>query len=276
MTDGFLALRSHYLFISDFCNVGRPNEKGVVERLVGYIRKNFLVPVPRVSSWQELNDRLMVDCQRRLEERQSFLPLPSVAFEACRIEERHVSSLSAVAFKNNSYSVPIDYAYREVMLKAYVFDLKICYKNEVIACHSRSYGQQEFICDPLHYIPLLQHKPGGLDNARPFASWNVPACFNTLRQKLESRSGHAGKREYILILQLLRDFTLGELRSAIETALEHNCPNYEAVKMIVTSLREPFWEAVPLSSERLSRLPRINLETTDAREYQLLLSGGMA
>ena len=292
LTDGFLALRSHYLFISDFCNVGRPNEKGVVERLVGYIRKNFLVPVPRVSSWQELNDHLMEDCQRRLsskasgkdktvgelldEERQSFLPLPSIAFEACRIEERHVSSLSAVAFKNNSYSVPIDYAYREVMLKAYVFDLKICYKNEVIACHSRSYGEQEFICDPLHYIPLLQHKPGGLDSARPFTSWDLPACFNVLRQKLEARSGHAGKREYILILQLLRDFTLGELRSAIETALEHNCPNYEAVKMIIVSLREPFWEAVPLSSERLSRLPRINLETTDAREYQKLLSGGVA
>jgi hypothetical protein len=163
-----------------------------------------------------------------------------------------------------------------VTLKAYVFDLKICYKNEAIACHSRSYGQQEFICDPLHYIPLLQHKPGGLDSARPFTSWDLPACFNVLRQKLESRSGNAGKREYILILQLLRDFTLGELRSAIETALEHNCPNYEAVKMIVISLREPFWEAVPLSSERLSRLPRINLETTDASEYQKLLSGGVA
>jgi transposase len=292
LTDGFLALRSHYLFISDFCNVGRPNEKGVVERLVGYIRKNFLVPVPRVSSWQELNDRLIGECQKRLsskvsgkdktigelldEERGGFLPLPPVAFEACKTEERHVSSLSAVAFKNNSYSVPIDYAYREVTLKAYVFDLRICYKDEVIACHPRSYDQQEFICDPLHYIPLLQHKPGGLDSARPFASWDLPACFNVLRQKLESRSGNAGKREYILILQLLRDFTLMELRSAIETALEHNCPNYEAVKMIILSLREPAFEAVPLSEEKLMGLPKLHLETTDASSYRTLLAGGGA
>jgi len=292
LTDGFLALRSHYLFTSHFCNVGRPNEKGVVERLVGFIRKNFLVPIPRVASWDELNEHLLGECQKRLsskasgkdktigelleEERGSFLPLPPVPFEACRIEERHVSSLSAVAFQNNSYSVPIDYAYREVTLKAYVFDLKICHKNEVIASHPRSYLQQEFICDHLHYIPLLQHKPGGLDSARPFASWDLPACFQVLRQKLESRSGNAGKREYILILQLLRDFTLPELRSAIEKALEHNCLNYESVKMILLSFREPSWEALPLSAERLSRLPRVYLETTDASNYQRLLTGGVA
>lgn len=291
LTDGFLALRSHYLFISDFCNVGRPNEKGVVERLVGYIRKNFLVPVPRVSSWEELNDRLIEECQKRLlskvsgkdktigelldEERVSFLPLPPEPFEACRTEERHVSSLSMVTFKNNSYSVPVRYAYREVTVKAYVFDLKICHKNEVIASHQRSYGQQEFICDPLHYVPLLEHKPGGLDSARPFTSWDLPACFNVLRQKLESRNGNAGKREYILILQLLRDFTLMELRSAIETALDHNCPNYEAVKMIILSFREPSWEVIPLSSERLMGLPKLHLEITDASSYQTLLAGGV-
>jgi hypothetical protein len=292
MTDGFLALRSHYLFTSYFCNVGRPNEKGVVERLVGYIRKNFLVPIPRVSGWEELNNHLLEECKKRLssktsgkeqtigelldEERGSFLPLSPVPFEACRLEERHVSSLSAITFKNNSYSVPVRYAYREVTVKAYVFDLRICYKNEVIACHPRSYLQQEFICDPLHYIPLLEHKPGGLDSAKPFASWDLPACFNVLRQKLESRSGNAGKREYILILQLLRDFSLPDLRKAMEKALEHNCANYEAVKMILLSLREPAFEAIPLSSEKLMGLPRLHLETTDTSSYRTLMAGGGA
>lgn len=292
LTDGFLALRSHYLFTSYFCNVGRPNEKGVVERLVGYIRKNFLVPIPRVASWEELNNHLLEECQKRLlskvsgkdktigelleEERGSFLPLPPEPFDACRIEERHVSSLSTVTFKNNSYSVPVRYAYREVTVKAYVFDLRICFKNEVIACHPRSYFQQEFICDPLHYIPLLEHKPGGLDSARPFASWDLPACFNVLRRKLESRTGNAGKREYILILQLLRDFSLPELRCSIEKALEHNCANYEAVKMILLSLREPAFEAIPLSSEKLMGLPRLHLETTDTSSYRTLLAGGGA
>ena len=290
LTEGFLALRSHYLFTSYFCNVGRPNEKGMVERLVGYVRRNFLVPIPKVGSWEELNEHLREQCQARLslkasrkdktigelleEERSSFLPLPPVAFEACKIEERHVSSLSVVTFKSNSYSVPVKYAYREVTVKAYVFDLRICHKNEVIAFHQRSYGQQEFICDPLHYLSLLEHKPGGLDSAKPFASWELPACFNVLRQRLESQNGNAGKREYILILQLLGDFTLPELREAIEKALEYNCATYETVKMILFSLREPAFEAVPLSSEKLIGLPKLHLETTDASSYRTLLAGG--
>jgi transposase len=66
LTDGFLALRSHYLFTSRFCNVGRANEKGVVERLVGYVRRNFLVPVPRCASWDALNGYLLDQCRQRL------------------------------------------------------------------------------------------------------------------------------------------------------------------------------------------------------------------
>jgi len=290
LSAGFLALRSHYLFASYFCNVGRPNEKGVVERLVGYVRKNFLVPVPRVGSWEELNGYLLEQCRKRFsqkasgkektigelleEERGSFRPLPPVAFEACRTEERHVSSLSMVAFQNNSYSVPTAYAYREVTVKAYVFQLELCHKEAIIAVHQRSYGRAELLCDPLHYLPILEHKPGGLDSAKPFVSWELPICFAILRQRLESRNGNAGKREYILILQLLRDFTLTELRQAIEKALEYNCANYEAIKMILLSLREPEWEALPLSSEKLMGLPKLHLQTTDVSCYQTLLAGG--
>ncbi len=93
-------------------------------------------------------------------------------------------------------------------------------------------------------------------------------------QRLESRNGNAGKREYILILQLLGDFTLPELREAIEKAPEYNCATYETVKIILFSLREPAFEAVPLSSEKLMGLPKFHLETTDASSYRTLLAGG--
>jgi transposase len=58
LTDGFLRLKSHYLFESHFCRVRKPNEKGAVENLVGYSRRNFMVPVPKVESFSELNERL--------------------------------------------------------------------------------------------------------------------------------------------------------------------------------------------------------------------------
>jgi transposase len=287
LTDGFLALRSHYLFRSHFCNVGRANEKGVVEQLVGYARRNFMVPVPRFSSFEELNRHLLDQCRKRLsqkacgkdktigelleEEQRTFLPLPSEPFDACRLEYRKATSLSLVRFKRNSYSVPVEYAYRDVTVKAYVDRIKISHKDRAIASHERCYGKDKYIFDPVHYLPLLERKPGGLDGALPFVSWELPGCFETLRRYLEARSGNAGKREYVLILQLLRDFGVSEVRRAIERALEYNCINFESIKMLVLSGREPRFEAVRLSPERLECLPRVRIESPDCSRYRRLM-----
>jgi transposase len=290
LTDGFLALRSHYLFSSHFCNVGRPNEKGVVERLVGYVRRNFLVPIPRFASWEALNSHLLDQCRKRLsrkaavkdqtigelldEERGTFLPLPAVPFDACRIEPRKVTSLSLVRFKTNSYSVPVEYAYRGVTVKAYVFHLEICHKDAIITCHERCYEKNEFVFNPVHYLPLLRRKPGGLEGAMPFTSWELPDCFKTLRRYLEARDGCAGKREYVLILQLLRDFRVSEIKRAIERAFEYGCVTFESIKMLVFSSREPSFETIRLSPEQLAVLPKVHIADADASCYRDLLRGG--
>jgi transposase len=292
LTDGFLALRSHYLFTSRFCNVGRPNEKGVVERLVGYVRRNFLVPIPRFASWSALNSSLLAQCRQRLtrtaankeqtigeflhEERGSFLPVPTAPFAACRLEQRKVTSLSLVRFQQNNYSVPIEYAYREVTVKAFVDVVRIAHREVIIACHERCYGKDEFIFDPVHYLPLLERKPGALDGARPFTSWELPGCFATLRRYLEARNGTAGQREYILILQLLRDFPVTEVRRAIEKALEYHAVTFASIKMLVLSSREPSFAAVRLSAERLAGLPRVHIAGADPARYRALLAGGVS
>jgi transposase len=290
LTDGFLALRSHYLFQSRFCNVGRPNEKGVVEGLIGYSRRNFLVPVPQFRDWDELNADLESACRKRLsqkaagkdktigerlaEEKQTFLPLPEVPFEACRIESRRVTSLSLVRFETNSYSAPVRYAYRDVVVKAFVDRVVICWKNETIARHQRSYAKHDYIFDPLHYLPLLERKPDALDGGLPFSGWELPGTFDLLRRVLESRNGSAGKREYIQVLQLLRDFKIPEVNQAIEKAFRYRCLNVEAIKMLVLSGRDPSVEVIRLSDERLESLPCICINTSDTSQYQMLLAGG--
>jgi len=100
LTDGFFKLQSHYLFKEHFCRVARPNEKGVVEGVVKFSRSNFMVPVPQVKDFDELNamlrDKCRQDLNRRLrgksgpkkellnEDQAAFLPLPVTAFDACR------------------------------------------------------------------------------------------------------------------------------------------------------------------------------------------------
>jgi hypothetical protein len=54
-TKAFLELQSHYLFADKFGRPGKGNDKGGVEGLVGYTRRNFMVPIPSVNSWEELN-----------------------------------------------------------------------------------------------------------------------------------------------------------------------------------------------------------------------------
>src|SRR6516162_6105445 len=131
VTDAFLTLKSHHLFESHFCLVRRPNEKGHVETLVGFARRNFLVPVPVLHDGLEgLNARLEADCRadlaRRLrgkpatkaelltEEVAAMLPLPAGAFVAARVEQPLVDSLSLVRFDTNDYSVPTEFAHRQV------------------------------------------------------------------------------------------------------------------------------------------------------------------
>ena len=68
-TDSYSALAAHYGFTPVFCNVASGNEKGLVEGLVGYARRNFLVPVPRIESMDELNAMLKARCEKYLNHR---------------------------------------------------------------------------------------------------------------------------------------------------------------------------------------------------------------
>jgi hypothetical protein len=122
LTQGFLELKSHYLFDHHFCRVARGNEKGVVEGMVKFARLNFFVPVPEVNSIEELNARLLEQCQHDLrrklrgkqrrkaelleEDRNAFLSLPT-PFDACRKVSTAANSLSLVHFDTNDYSVPV-------------------------------------------------------------------------------------------------------------------------------------------------------------------------
>ena len=121
-TQVFTELISHYLFQERFARPGKGNDKGKVEGLVGYARRNFFVPAPRCSSYAELNERLRSECLRQRERKLRghsetisarlehdlavMLPLPPVTYEACAKVTTRVTSLSLVRFDRNDYSVP--------------------------------------------------------------------------------------------------------------------------------------------------------------------------
>lgn len=255
VTDAFNMLKSYHLFDSHFCLVRRPNEKGHVETLVGYARRNFLVPVPVLQGGLEgLNARLEADCradlERRLrgkpatkaellaEERAALLPLPEEAFEAARVEPTSADALSLVRFDTNDYSVPTEFAHRPVTAIGTVDVVRIAVGDRVVAVHRRSWGRAGTFYDPIHYLALLERKPGALDFAAPLQGWELPVCFGVLRRRLEAEFGGPGTRQFIKVLRLLERASLPELTRAVERALELGTADADAVRLILEHRRE--------------------------------------
>ena len=94
------------------------------------------------------------------------------------------------------------YGHQEVWIRGYVHEVVIGCGAGIIARHPRSYDREDMVFDPIHYLPLLEHKIGALDQAAPLAGWELPDAFPTLRRLLEARMGKAGKREYVHLLRL--------------------------------------------------------------------------
>jgi len=284
-TEAFSGLRSHYLFAAKFGRPGKGNDKGNVEGLVGYARRNFMVPVPRAASWEELNAHLRQECLKRRQrklwghqesiaerfprDQERFLPLPLAFYEACEKRTTRVNSQALVRYETNDYSVPTEYGHRQVLVKAFVWELVISCSSEVIARHPRSYGREEMIFNPLHYLALLEQKTNALDQAAPLQGWELPEEFAELRRQMEARLGKRGRREYVQVLRLLETFSIEEVAAAVRQALRFPAIAFDAVKHLLLCAIEQ--RPPKLDLENYPHLPLAEVALTRAADYQVLL-----
>jgi hypothetical protein len=261
-----------------------------VEGLVKFTRLNFFVPVPQVRDLEELNEHLRRRCQedqqRRLrgkagtkaqlllEEQKAFLKLPATPFEGCRKASTTVNSLSLVRFDHNDYSVPVQWAHHPVVVKADVRHVIVTVLGEEIARHRRIWQREQVCFEPLHYLALLEKKPGALDHARPLAGWNLPECFSILRRRLENERSGEGTREYIRVLRLLEKHSMPELRHAVEEALRIGAVTRDAIAQFLQPREE--WRLTLFTLDGHPHLRHVRVATADVREYgELLAAGGV-
>lgn len=290
LTRGFCELRSHYLFGHQFCQVRRANEKGVVEGMVKFARLNFMVPVPQVRDLEQLNEDLRRRCtedqerrvrgkegikkQRLEEERAMLLALPATAFEACRRQSTAASSLSLVRFDNNDYSVPVAFAHHPIVAKGYWDEVVLCHVGREVARHRRIWEREQVCFEPLHYLALLERKPGALDQARPLQGWTLPECFQLLRRRLEAEYEGEGTREYIRVLRLLEKHPLNQLRAAVEKGLSSGAILRDAIAQFLIPCEE--WRATLFNLDGHPHLRGVKVQAPDITGYGELLAAGGA
>ncbi len=255
----FVGFRSHYLFESHFCTPGidGAHEKGGVEHGIGYTRRQFMVPLPEATSFEELNQQFLArafkEDGRRVarekqtigeaweEERDHLYPLPPSDFECCTMITVRLNPYSQAQFETNRYSVPVSRARRTVTLKAYPFHIEIWNETELLARHPRCYGREQDVFDPLHYLPLLERSPGALDFAKPIRRWREvwPPSYDVLLRKLrETWPEGRGVRDFIRILELHQEFPEQLVEQAIEQALSYGCAHFDGVSSCLHQLRE--------------------------------------
>jgi transposase len=282
----FSELQSHYLFADRFGRPGKGNDKGKVEGLVGFVRRNCLVPLPHAADFATLNERLLADCRRRLGDRlrghdatigarlardqACFHDLPVSPYDACEKRAGRASSLSLVRYSGTDSSVPTAYGHREVLVRGYVDSMVISCGADIIARHVRSYEREDFVFDPLHYLALLERKIGALDQAAPLAGWGLPEAFAVLRRLLEARMGKQGKREFVQVLRLLEVFAVDDVAAGVRAAIDRGVIGFDAVKHLLLCRIER--RPPRLDMTVYPYLPRAGVAITSARSYLDLLA----
>jgi hypothetical protein len=261
------------LFDSLFHRPTEAHEKGSVEHLVGYARRNTLVPVPDFATWEELNAHLLGWCERERErlaadwvkERAALRSLPTRPYRACLTCLAPVSSLGLVTVDRNRYSVPCEHVGRTLRLSVFTDRIEVCNGKAVVASHTRSYQRGQTILSFEHYLPVVARKPHAASHAA-FVS-QMPAIYAAVRDEL-CHARRDGYREFARILLLNREFPKEAVTAALEVAQARGCLQATAVRQIILNARAPESPA-PIAVPRDLAVGR--LREPDLTQYDALL-----
>jgi len=289
----FTLFRSHALFASHFCTPDEPQEKGRVEHRVGFSRRTYFVPIPQVDTYADLNTHLLACCQRddvRIvhgetqsigaawqHEQPLLRPLPSHPFDYAVTHTVRLNRYSQVCFETNRYSVPVDQARPTLVLKASPFTIDLLTEEAVIASHLRCYDRHQDILNPLHYLPLLQQRPGAFRHAKPLRQWRErwpPDYERLLRRFQERHPDGLGVREFITVLQLHQRYPAELVAEAIAFAVTYGCSDAASVLALLHQLQQTPQPTAAVDVSAHPHVQHIAAQPLDLQQYDRLLSQG--
>lgn len=282
-TDEFLRFKQHYGFTVAFCNAASGHEKGSVENKVGYTRRNFLVPVPRITSLSDFNQELLAKCDKEREkihyakevsilslfeeDKKMLLSLPKQSFEVGQFNQVRTNACAKFTLHQglHTYSVTPKYANSHVIAKITheeVIVLDDDYKE--ICRHQRIYGESKQ--ESMNWIPYLSElarRPNALKYTGIYSLLPDPVQHYIDRSKTKDRSAMLKALAY-----MNRESGFDLACQILTQAIEQDVCDYDSIMMVYRHQCHHFPEM------RLSGLYDVTMEhpvTFDVTVYDEIL-----
>ena len=280
--EGFRKFKVYHSIEARFCNPASGHEKGGVEGLVGFARRNYMVPVPEAATIDELNEQLLKQClaygshtmagrEQSVnalfeEEKSSLLSLPSVAYSNTQPSDGRADKYATVMIDKNRYSIPWRYVGQKLKILLHVDQVEIFAGTKKLAVHERLFGNNKWVLNPEHYLELIQQRPMAFNSARPIRQWREtwPESLHRLLASFCSSQGETkGIKDFISVLMLYKGNTPSDVEAAVELALEKNIRTSDGVSHILIYANETGAVAPPLAEWQ-------SLPTPDVTAYGVL------
>lgn len=267
------------------CNVKKANEKGRVERPIGFVRRRFwpgrrfrdLFDInAQATTWRDdfANGRVHEETGKvpllvyQHEERRLLKPLVEQPFNTDDVEGTGVTKTFRVTFDRNRYSVPWRLVSQQVIVRANDEHVAVFLDTKQIALHARSWGVGEDIEHPSHKQGLLDQKPRAAAGALPPA---LAALGDTGRIYFKllaagSRSIHRETTRLVLLVEL---FGATAAASAVAEVMHTGHVGAEYVEYVLRHKRGLAPQAPPLRLG-IDELDRISLPEPDLSVYDRL------
>lgn len=85
-----------------------------------------------------------------------------------------VSRTCLVRVDRNRYSVSAQWVGQIVSVRMSADTVTVVAENHVVAEHQRCFLRDQFICNPWHYLSVLEKKPGALRHGAPLKTGRYP------------------------------------------------------------------------------------------------------
>jgi len=208
-------------------------------------------------------------------EKACLLPLAGPDYPACASQAVKVNPYSQVVFETNRYSVPVEYVGKQLVLRAFPFQIEILSLETQVASHPRCFGREQDILNALHYLDLLAQRPGAFEHALPLRQWRKqwPADYERLLAELQTRWPEGrGVREFIAVLKLHRQYPPEAVTRAIRQAIELGAAHLDGVQVCLRECHQLSTTPGAVDLSEHAHLAAVGQQPVDLNQYDQLLA----